>query len=361
MLAAMTEFTAPVSKTTSSQPAPTGQGRLFWTNLVLLLCLAPFATYWFQRHLEFYFTEIVLIGGGITVWVFLRLVYGLLQKLGKVDPIDLSRRFLASPEATLILSAAAIGLLLLWFTTTSLYFQFEGGSGGDREYVVQVTRSTDGFPYIPDATVGPAIRVAGQARLLRGESVSLTCTIVKPLRFEPLPCPVKIGLSKRVRVPADFKAKTYHLLRIVPAPSLYRELPRDTDVPETRYSLHVAIDGQTLIFDDLRKQTLYSGGRGSDMALVLGLEDQQGYERFLGTSLRAAGLDEPSSTKIAAVLALRTKTWDALDAREGQKLQFSLRHTWKEDGTLRTRAVDGFPVDYTVTADKVQTIWLPSQ
>jgi hypothetical protein len=345
----------------AATPVPHGPGRRFWFNLGLLAVLAPFATYWFQQHLELYFTEIVLIGGGITVWVFLRAAAGLLQSLGKLDALAWSQRLLASAEATLLLCAAAVGLLLLWFTTTSLYFQYEGGGAGDKEFVVQVSRKQDGSPYMADTTVGPAARVAGQALLLRGSAVPLTCTIVRPLNFEPLDCPVQTGRSRRVRVPADFTPRAYHLLRIVPAAGLYRELPRDTDTPDARYNLQVAVGGRTLRFDDLRKQTIHAGGRGSDMALVLGLEDPLTYERFLGASLRAAGINEQSAATMAAVLALRTRTWDALDARQGQTLRFSLQHTWNEGGQVLVRDVEGFPMDYTVTADKVQTIWLPPQ
>jgi hypothetical protein len=64
---------------------------------------------------------------------------------------------------------------------------------------------------------------------------------------------------------------------------------------------------------------------------------------------------------LAAVLALRSRSWAALDARQGQTLRFSLQHTWNEGGQVLVRDVEGFPMDYTVTADKVQTIWLPPQ
>jgi hypothetical protein len=40
---------------------------VFACNLIPLALLAPFATYWFQLHMQFYFAGIVLVGGGITV------------------------------------------------------------------------------------------------------------------------------------------------------------------------------------------------------------------------------------------------------------------------------------------------------
>jgi hypothetical protein len=351
----------------ASAPAPgaanaTGRGRWFVVNLVLLLLIAPFATYWFQQHVQFYFTEIVLVGGGITLWVFLRGAWAIAEKVGKVDALDLSRRWLASPESTLVLVVVALLLLVLWRTTTSLYFEYSAGGSGDRDFVVRVTRTADGAPYLGDATVGPATRVAGQALPFAGESVPLTCTIIKPLRYEPLDCSVTIGESRRVKVPAGFKPRTYHLLRIVPSPSLYSELPGAADTPEARYSLQVAANGvTTTVTGDLRRQTVYAGGRGADMALVREVEDAESYEWFLGASLRAAGVGPEVATKMAATMALRTQTWDGLDAREGQQLVFAVKRVRKADGREQVTDAIAEPVTYTVTAERVQTIWIPPQ
>jgi hypothetical protein len=49
-----------------------------------------------------------------------------------------------------------------------------------------------------------------------------------------------------------------------------------------------------------------------------------------------------------------------LQARAGQQLDISIRWTRSEDGTTKSGLMQGFPVHYTVSPDKVQTIWLPS-
>src|SRR5437868_394502 len=67
-------------------PAP-GK-RWFWLNLLMLIVLAPFATFWFQRHLEPYFTQILLVGGSLTLWAVIRLVWEIIEKMTKVDPWD---------------------------------------------------------------------------------------------------------------------------------------------------------------------------------------------------------------------------------------------------------------------------------
>lgn len=339
-----------------SSPA---RSRWFWPNLVLLAALAPFATYWFKQHLELYLTEVLLIGGGITVWAALRIAFGLAEKLGKLDPLSLSQRALGSPETTLLLIVAMIAMAVLWRTTNSFYFQYEGGAAGDSEFVVRVNRLADGTPFMPDAAVGPATKVAGQAFLFRGEKAELECKIVKPLLYEPLTCSIDVGEAKRVRVPGGFKGKSFHLLRIVPVPELYQELPEGVDQPDVHYRLDVTVDGKTHAIDDIRRQTIYAGGMGADMPLVLGLQDRQDYEQYLGAALRAMSVEKDSSARMAAVLVVRTKTWDVLDARTGQRLRFSLKRRERRDGKETSIEVDGFPAEYVVTSDKVQTVWIP--
>ena len=331
----------------------------FWPNLVLLALLAPFATWWFQQHLELYFTEIVLIGGGLSLWAALRVAYGFIEKVGKVDPAALSRRALGSPEATLLLAVAIVAMAALWQTTNSFYFEYAGGAAGDKEFALQVSRVPDGTPFMPDAIVGPASKVAGQAFPFKGEKAELVCRIVKPLRYEPLPCSIDGTEAKRIKVPGSFTAKAFHLLRIVPAPVLFADLPASADQVDYRYQLDVTTGGATYTLPDLRKQTVFAGAKGADMPLVLALQDRQEYEQYLGSSLRAMGGNADSSIRTAAVLVLRAKVWDAFEAKTGQRLRFSLKFIEKRDGQVHASEVEGFPLDYTVSADKVQTIWLP--
>ena len=177
--------------------------------------------------------------------------------------------------------------------------------------------------------------------------------------YEPLPCSIDLGEAKRIRVPAGFKGRTFHLLRIVPTPALYDELPESDDRPEVSYRLEMSVDGKTVSIEDLRRQAIYAGGRGPDLPLVLGLQDRQEFEQYLGSSLRAMSVESNSATRMAAVLVLRTKPWDAVDAKAGQRLRFSLKRTAKREGKEASSEVEGFPMEYVVTDGKVQTIWLP--
>ena len=351
---------AAVPPADASSAAADRRSRWFWPNLLLLAFLAPIATYWFKQHLELYFTEVVLIGDGLSVWAFLRVAYGVAEKYSKFDPMAWSRRALGSPETTLLLSVAVIAFLALRATTNSFYLLYEGGAAGDRDFVVRVSRVGDSTPFLPDMTVGPATKVAGRAFLFRGEPADLECKIVSPLLYEPLPCAIDRGEAKRVKVPAAFKGRTYHLLRIVPAPALFIDLPGSDDRPEAMYRLEMSVDGKVVgSVDDMRRQTIYAGGVGQDLPLVLGLHDRQEFEQYLGSALRALGVDADSATRSAAVLTLRAKSWDAVDAKPKKRLRFSLKRIERRDGKESATEVEGFPAEYEVTDEKVQTIWLP--
>src|SRR5262249_47024233 len=160
---------------------------------------------------------------------------------------------------------------------------------------------------------------------------------------------------KRISVPGGFKSKTFHLLRIVPQPTLYAELPEKADQPNVRYRLDVSVDGRSYAIDDIRRQTIFAGGKGADMPLVLNMHDRADYELYLGSALRAMGVEKDSSTRMAAVLSIRTITRDELDARPGQRLRLSLKRLERRDGKETAGEVDGFPSEYVVTHDKVQT------
>lgn len=346
----------PPAPGTASPPA--AGRRWFWCNLAGLALLAPLATWWFQQHLELAFAEGWLIGGGLSLWAFLRAAYGLVETIGEVDPASLSRRALASPETSLVLAVAAVALALAWWKTNSFYVEYDGADADDRAFVVQVSHP-DGRPFLPELTVGPAARVAGRAFVFQGEPRELVCRIVKPLNYEPLPCPIGGHEALRVKVPGKFDPRAFHLLRIVPHIGLFQELPDVKDQPSVRYELRVEAGGVAHTLPDLRRQTVFAGALKADLPLLIGGHERAEYQEELESELRAASVEEGSAARIAARLARRERAWPAFDVKAGQLLRISLRRIERRDGRDTAAEVDGFPFDYTVTADKVQTIWMP--
>ncbi|MBC7983952.1 MAG: hypothetical protein H7Y02_08865, partial [Candidatus Obscuribacterales bacterium] len=224
--------------TSQQSTAASNRSHWFWINLGLLCVLAPFATYWFQQHLQLYLTEIVVVGGAFTLWAIVRLVWGVFERFTKFDAWNESRTLLSSPAVTRILVVATVVFGALWLTTSSLYLELQGGKSAV-EYQVDVVRKSDGSPILKVGTLNAGQAVIGTPKFWHWRHVDLQCRIVQPIEYEPRDCSLAAGKSTRINVPGDFQAKEFHLLRIVPVGALYRTLPQDTDLPVTRYDLEI--------------------------------------------------------------------------------------------------------------------------
>ena len=339
---------------------PVPHSRWFWINLVTICALAPLATYWFQQHLQLYVTEIVVVGGAFTIWALVRLIWGIWEKAAQADAWEISRRLLSSHATTRWLAVALAVFAWLWFRTGSLYLQWDGtGRGGT--YQVDVVRKSDGSPFLTGVTLSAGHPIVGRP-LFWIDRTDLLCRIVQPVAYQPVDCSVGPHSSTRIDVPGAFKPKEYHLLRIVPTGSLYRTLPQDTDRPVARYDLLIERGGESVKLDDLRRQTVLFGAKADEMPLVLRLQDEQTYEHFLDTRLRAAGQDRDNASLTAAILSSSIRTLPGLYAKAGDRL--TIKVLWsRSDAPPGERAtlLDEFPVDYEVTADPVQTLWLPKR
>lgn len=329
----------------------------FAINVTALCLLAPWATYWFQRHLQLYFTEIVVVGGAFTLWVFVRATWAMLEKTTKVEPWTYSRRLLALPDITGLLFVAVVVFAVLWFRTASIYIEYQGAPG-EGEYRVEVVRKADGSPLIAGVSLTAANRVVGRPFLWEREKSELECRILQPVKYETLPCVLEPGRSTRITVPRSFKPREFHLLRIVPGGQLYREVAGIDESSRTRYDLELRRGSETAVFGDLRRQTLYTGAAANDMPIAMELEQPGTLEHHLRNRLRARNLDPESIEVTTAILASATRTWPTFYLRSGDELTFTVRVTRQEEGG-QTTVLDRFPVNYVVTSDKVQTVWLP--
>ena len=326
----------------------------FWLNVSILCVLAPWATYWFQQHLTLYFTGIVIIGGAFSIWVLLQAMWGIFQKAAKVDAWEHSRKFLAQPDVTAVLFVAAVMLLVLWRYTSSLYITFEGAAN-EGEYLVDVVRESDTSPMVPAIPLTAGNPVVGRPFLWQSTPSKLLCRILRPAKYEVLPCNLQPGDSTRIRVPGSFKPREFHLLRIVPADRFYSQLASVDETPVSRYELQVEIKGKTMVLPDVRRQTVYTGAAAEEMPIVMVLEQPGVLEPYLRSRLLANSNDPQDVEKTSATLSLVPRTWPTSYVKKGDSLSFSVRVT-DRDG--QSRVLEGYPVHYTVTADKVQTVWL---
>jgi hypothetical protein len=109
----------------------------------------------------------------------------------------------------------------------------------------------------------------------------------------------------------------------------------------------------------LRRETIYTGAAASEMPIIMALEPPGTLEHHLHNRLLAKGNDPESAAMATAILSSATRPWPTFYLRTGDQLTLTVRVTHPQGGSQSTTVFEGFPIKYTVTADKVQTAWLP--
>ena len=337
--------------------APPPRKIWFVINVAVLVVLAPWATYWFQKHLQLYFTEIVIVGGAFSFWVMVRAMWAMFERTADVDVGAYSRRFLASRDLTIVLVFFAGAFHALWMHTASLYVEY-GGAPGEGEYVVEVVRKVDGSPLIARTTLNAGNAAVGGPALWLTEKTELECRVLQPVKYEVLPCELVPGKSTRVEVPGSFEPRDYHLLRLIPSERLYANLALVDEKPTNECVLEIRRGADVIVFDDLRRQTLYAGAAANEMPILLALDQPEALRQHVYSKLISRKVDSQHAELMTAVLTLNTAVWPTFQVHSNDVLELVVRPKHADDVCVVAEAAAS-PTIYTVTNDKVQTIWFP--
>jgi hypothetical protein len=333
--------------------------RWFIVNLAAFMVLAVISTALFTQHFESYFTQVVLVGGVFTVWALIRLVWGLFLYGTDFEAQDFSRRLLASPGMTRLLILAAVFVAFLWFTTASLYFEFAGGAAD--KYDVQIVHADSSQDYGGPFRSTSQEPLNGVFRMLQFHPIPLRCQIIEPIGHEPADCSLERGRSLRLRVPMDFIPKEYHLLRLMPAPALFRRLPPVGQESRSAFDLEVVVlrDGMELARarrDDLRKQTLdLLPPDEEERSLVLRLADKAAHKDSVMTRFLADEIPVESAEQSASMLVLQTDAWPLVHVRKGDRLRITVS---RANATGDPASNTLLPIDYEVNESQVQNVWI---
>jgi hypothetical protein len=265
---------------------------------------------------------------------------------------------LALPDITGALIVAVVVLAILWFRTASIYVTYEGAPG-EGEYLVEVVRKSDRSPIVPAVSLTAANPVAGRPFLWQRQANELECRILRPVKYEMLPCTLAPGHSTRIAVPGSFAPREFHLVRIVPSKMLYHELAAVDERPQSRYDLELERQGKVATLTDLRRETIYTGTAAGEMPIIMELESPGTLEHHLHNRLLAKGNDPDSAAMATAILSSAIRRWPTFYLRTGDQLTVTVRVTHAEGRSQASTVFEGFPIKYTVTGDKVQTVWLP--
>lgn len=349
-------------------PKP-GRSAAYWANLLMLVALSVGTSLWFTRHLESYVNQVVLLGGGVSLWAMLRMAWTFLEKTTKTDPWDWSRRLLSSAEASRILIAALLLLATLWLSTGSLYFDYDG-AGGNR-YTVQVLHDDAASRTLPlaqrptfsaDAELSSSERTKGGVFYWQTSATALLCVLQKTgVPYEPRDCSIRPGTSIRTRVPGDFRLKRVHLLRIIPSIGLYAQLPgRDAPRASVAYRLTIKVGDKVQVVDDLRRGVVYIGGLVDEMGELMGLQSEAELKATLRDELIAKGVSATSADQSVAVLAGHAQVHGGQRLDKGQVLNLLVEELTLDGERVTGATPIGAPLLHTITDEKVQTLWLPN-
>lgn len=330
----------------------------FWSNLIGVCALAPALTAWFQAHFQPLFTQIVLVGGAFTLWALARLVWGIVEQMTGADVPDVSRRFLSQPGATRLLIVAAALFGLLWWQTGSLYFELSGAPAGVDEYSVEVSRAEGGAFWEPLALTAAA-PLLGRPVLWLDARVPLTCRIASPAGYQPRDCWVGPRHSERLGVPADFTPVEMHLIRLIPGPQLFVNLPAQGETPEASFEMLVQVNGAEppLRLDELRQEILMIGRRdAAELSALAAREDRDALGREIERRALHDRARAEDAKQMAASLSVEPRVWATLDLVKGDRLRIEVRALLGEPGS--PPVVIAGPFDHAVTDADTQTIWL---
>ena len=351
-------------------PPKPGRNAYYWANLLLLVAVAVGASVWFSRHLESYVNQVVLLGGGVSLWAALKMTWTLFESFTKTDPKELSRGLLSSAELSRLLIAALAVLATLWFTTGSQYFEYDGPGAVDASFSVHVLLDdeqnkgkplTDRQSFVADALLSPKDRIQGRAFYWLTSAVPLLCVLEKKgVPYDPRDCSIRPRGSTRVKVPGDFHLKKVHLLRFIPSIDLYGRLPsKDAPVSTIAFRLTISLGTKSHVVEDVRKGIVYVGGPPDEMDELVAMQVGDELRTTIRTDLMAKHISAESADQSVANLVSNQRKHGKYRLETGQKLSFLLEQLTMADGKVISTVAIGTPLSYEVTDEKVQTIWLP--
>lgn len=343
--------------------------RMFLFNTALLLVVLGLGALWFVWHLQPFLTQMLIVGGTFTLWAAVSFFWDRFVDVTEAEPMKALRSWLATSAATPLLCAGiglAGGALI---ATQSIYFHYAGDSpfASDRtaRYLVRIIDARSGAPFIRDIEVSAAEPVAGRPFFGFARTLGLRCQIVAPAGFQTRDCSLAPMQHRALDVPGapagdGFARKELHLLRLIPVGAAYQHLPMVEEQPEARYDLTVQLGGGRFVLKDLRRQTVYAGVQREDMAIAMTFEDANNLrEGYLLPRLLTSPPDFDDARLSAAVLSTWTRQWPAFYVRRGDVLTLSLTRRGVHGQQDAAAVFPGFPIQYAVTDEQVQTIWLP--
>jgi hypothetical protein len=311
-------------------PKDDSKGSYLWT-LALFAAVAAALVIWFQRHLQPYVTESLIIGGTISLWGLWKLLWTMFTDAGGEGRKDLTRRLLGTPGAFSGLLFLAIIATLLHFMTSSIYLRSAGASSGEKDFTVQVMEGDK--VYMGPFTVHPG-EVLGQPHFPSLGSHELEYQILEPRGFEPLKKTLRPWGAHNIKVPGSFSRKVLRHVVLVPDTVLFSDLPALGQEGGPRYYLSVTANDQTSVYPDLLQQLVVSGSEQPDLPSSDSVKNEA-IRREMQDHFNADPA-VPADVVIGTLLKADVATLASAELRAGTPIVVEVGK-WKAEGDQRVR------------------------
>lgn len=236
--------------------------RRYRSTLLLFVVVAAALVSWFQRHVEPFVTETLIIGGTMSLWGLWKLGWSLYEDAAGEGGSDLTRKFLGGRGALRALVFAAIIVLILHVWTSSIYLRYGGALPGEGGFKVQILEGEKVF--MGPFDIGPG-KTVGYPMFPRFRTQQLTYDIISPRGYLPEQAAFAPWSAHDYTVPGDFKRRELHVLRFVPGVELYSNLPRQGESGGERYYFEMRAKGGSVMLAEFSKGIVVTGVTQPDL------------------------------------------------------------------------------------------------
>ncbi len=327
------------------------KGAYLWT-LALFAAVAAALVIWFQRHVQPYVTETLIIGGTISLWGLWKLAWSFFTDAGGENQKDLTRRFLGTPGALSALLFLALIATLLHFLTSSIYFRPAGAASGESEFKVQVMEGDKVF--MGPFTVHPG-EVLGQPFFPSFGTHELEYQITEPRGFEPLRKTLRPWSAHNIKVPGSFDRKVFHHVVLVPDTVLFSDLPALGQEGGPRYYVAITANGKSAVHPDFLQQLVVTGGAAEDLPSSDPVKKDDGIREELADHFSAEAIGSPQVV-ISTLLKADVARLASPEFGSGTPIVIEVGK-WKAEGEQRVR-VKEFSCDLKTPPGRLHTLFI---
>lgn len=293
-------------------------------SLLLLLLLLLLGATFYVVHLSGMEAGV----GFVATWVSVALAvlgaaFGLFLKLFSEEiKVWLQARLgSAGLRWTLVATCAAVAFLLL--TTSSVHLVYDAATASEREFSVELRTASGGV--VHRARLAPRLEAVRFVDWLRRTGRVVELRLVEPLGFEPRRERQLPGSRLALHVPADFRAKTYRAVGLVPGSWLFQLLPNADGPEEGGFKLEVEHRGVNYAASDVRRGVVLAGASERELEALLESDSYAALRDRVADYLAKEGVADERRPAILEALFSRPRVLGTPEFAPGDAIRARVR------------------------------------